>query len=319
MTIPDVVFFVSPPEYPAQSGPIGDYLGVASFARETGLTAQTVPFCAAEASVLFDRSRLLLWSGTDEAIDLLKVRAFVWFPVSFEPDHLVFRASTPGPFAGYEYRQWRVVTSFVEQKLPRIAPCVNDPTAARLASNKLIQLEQAAALGLPVLDTLITSHLDHVLRGREGVPSVIKNASEGDGLAFLVNGTTTAVADRMAGPALVQPFVEAEREIRIYVLGDVIIAVESPFGRPKSEVGNVRNRPEIYKLCEDLSWLYPGLRSWLDKLGLRYAAVDCLEGAGKLSILEVNPNGTWHWLPAPIAEAVGAAFKQLVARSARSG
>ena len=56
------------------------------------------------------------------------------------------------------------------------------------------------------------------------------------------------------------------------------------------------------------------LREYVKSLGLSYAAIDAIPSDEGLELLELNVNGTWQWLPNPIARTLTDAFHAMLRR-----
>ena len=156
---PDIVFFITHDHYPSRNGMIGDYLSTRRFAaRYPEIRTAVVKFGVPNSKVKISDDGIWLFQPGIGWIDVGATRAFVYFPVSFEPEDIALQP--PGCEAGapsFAHRQWRVVTEFLENALPTIGPCINHPARARLACNKLHQQRFAAAAGLRFIPGLVTN------------------------------------------------------------------------------------------------------------------------------------------------------------------
>jgi hypothetical protein len=320
----DVVFFLTRADLMAASGPVGDYLDTAGFLAEYPRSrARVLRFNNASTVVTIEDGRLLIAQNDEPPVNLLDVKTFVYFPVSFEPEDVALRPiSGQGPDESYSHRQWRVVAAYLESALPGIGRCINPPAQARLAANKLVQIDTARKVGVPIAPTVVTNDADltNELISTHGL-AVRKNLSEGDARARL--SSSEGDSDRSQGPpSLIQPFIQTDCELRIYAIGERFVTVKIA-RRARHEPGDdVRLQtadPADYALSDDYERSYPKLRTYLEVLGLSYAAFDCLpEDGGGVVVLEVNPNGTWQYLPDPIRSSLTAAFHGHVAGASLS-
>lgn len=172
---------------------------------------------------------------------------------------------------------------------------VNDPTAGRLAENKLVQLRAARAAGLRVPDTLVSQD-----------PAAIRRfCTERDGQVVIkpVRGTIHAplvtqviTAEHLASdealrlcPAIYQAFVPGNRHIRAHIFGDTIYAVqiESDDLDWRANLG-IPFRPVTLAPA-----VHDRLLAITRALGLRMGVVDLkLDDDGEEPVwLEINPQG----------------------------
>jgi hypothetical protein len=304
----DIVFFMSRPSFAGRAGPVGDYLSVESFARRNpDVPIGVVRFGDPSSHVSLDGRRILIEQEGQEPIEVTSARAFVYFPFSFEPEETVLRPAKDW----FHQQQWRAVTQYLECRLPQLGPCINVPAHARLSSNKLYQLAVAGEVGIASPRTLVASRRPSIERAQALLGDWIrKNVSEGD--ARLTRGVGSDCTDVGDCPWMVQEFLEGHHEFRVYVIGSAVFPIE--VSRPL-QTHRQPATPE-YTIGE-YTEAFIDVAKLVHRLGLKYAAVDCILVAEKPIVLEVNPNGSWQWLPTEIKRPVQDAFESLVLRMLR--
>lgn len=198
------------------------------------------------------------------------------------------------------------------------------PGAVADASYKPRQISVAAQCGLRVPRTLITNSADEVRRFADevGGPIVYKSLSTGlvvesDQLRIVY---TTLVdpedLDRLdqgrVGVCchLFQEWVPKAHDVRLTVVGErsfsVAVHASSAAGRVdwRSRYDDLRYAP-----CDLPDDVAAGVRSYLERFGLRYAAFDfSVTPDGAWWFLEANPSGQWEWIEeetgVPITDAI---------------
>ncbi|MEX2650158.1 MAG: hypothetical protein WD673_14195 [Alphaproteobacteria bacterium] len=105
-----------------------------------------------------------------------------------------------------------------------------------------------------------------------------------------------------AQPAIVQAYVPAVAEYRVYVMDDDVLPVR--IATPdRARDPDMRYRAftnDDFSVADGLAEHAPMLRRYARELGLRYAVFDALPAGKELLVTEVNTNGTWFQWPAPI-------------------
>ena len=106
-----------------------------------------------------------------------------------------------------------------------------------------------------------------------------------------------------------QRYLPAEREVRAFVVssGDMkrSLCFEMPIGNPdapdwRDEMDGTRLK---VKAIEDRN-LEQICRAVIHRLGLDYVCLDLLFAEGRWQLIDVNPHGSWSWLPRQAATAV---------------
>lgn len=203
-------------------------------------------------------------------------------------------------------------------------PCtwVNHPHAIGRAEYKAAQLPAAAACGLTVPDTLITSIPEAQLRfARTQASGVISKPLSG--AAAFVSDDTAHFAYTHVVPAeewgdehiahtahLFQAWAPKDYEVRLVAVGQrlfpVAIHTDSAQGRIdwRSDYAS-----HTYATVEVPGAVRRGVARLMEHFGLTYAAVDFIVSGSRWTFLEVNPNGQWAWLE----QALGIPITQALA------
>jgi hypothetical protein len=315
----DVVFFVTPPWRTTRAGDAGDYLDVELFrCRFPGLDARVVNFNDPSTEIVLEGGSARLSQAGCGTIDLARIGVAVYFPYSFEPEDVALRPPAPETEEGpWEHRQWRAITFWLEDALPRLARCLNAPTRSRAASNKLIQLEAfRPPLVLPPTFVGNGAEAGTFLTGRR---AVAKNLSEGtftgtlvgEGRILLARAAGAEDGRPRAAPIILQERLDGPVELRCYVIGERVLTLEMSRARTSEGAPDVRERglrTEDVRLSPDWRRFDADLVACARRLGLGYAVFDLLPQGDRLNVLEVNANGvwtgTWAQAGAPIRDAV---------------
>jgi hypothetical protein len=181
---------------------------------------------------------------------------------------------------------------------------INDPGAQHVASRKVVQLETAIAIGLPVPETLITndpaaaadffsSRQKRTIYKRTGTGSEQFTETR-----LMKDADLSRLAAINLAPTTFQEFIEAECDLRVvWVAGEALaVRIDSQAG-----VGWVDSRLdnsvafEPYELPARVSEL---LNLLMRKLGLAFGVIDLRVSAvdGQIYFLEVNPQGQFAYL-----------------------
>jgi hypothetical protein len=199
------------------------------------------------------------------------------------------------------------------------------PAAARQAENKLVQLALAARLGFTIPDTLIGNDPAAFLEFAASTDSSMLTKSlvnldvQRDGQAHVVvfshmirRRDFVKYQSIRHAPAIFQPYVAKQVELRVTVVGDRVFAAE--IGSQSSRLTRVdwrhyedRTVPYVpHSLPVDVAQRCFEL---VRALGLEFGALDfILTPEGDYVFLEINPNGQWGFIELstglPIADAV---------------
>ncbi len=221
--------------------------------------------------------------------------------------------------------EWRHALDGLVQAAP--GRWVNDPARDEAAKLKLVQLEAARQVGLPVPRTLVTGALPAARAflatcRRGAVLKSLSSAKEG-GRTRRTGPRDPALPGRLAtGPAILQERVEG-LDVRVTAVGRRLFAVAAD-ARAGGDPDDIRAdwwraaataRP--LELPPDLA---RRLLSLQRRLGLRYGAIDLRRRRdGRWAFLEVNPAGQWLQYEAVTGQPVTAALAALLARGGSAG
>lgn len=182
---------------------------------------------------------------------------------------------------------------------------VNHPQATYKAEIKPFQLYMAKKIGFDVPNTFITNKIDYK-NFKKGEKIAIKtldpvilriNGREGFIYTNIVSRDELLKADISSAPIILQEALIPKIDIRVTVIGNVVFAVDikkNDKGINKDwrlEKGNVR-----YKKMKLPSGIINRCLTLVDKLDLKFGAIDLVFHKGKYYFLEINPTGEWAWL-----------------------
>jgi hypothetical protein len=251
-----------------------------------------------------------------------KASLVLYMPVSFEPEDIALRPlDSVGADGLFAHRQWRTVAEFLEVTLGRHPNCINNPWHARLANNKLVQAEVLKRAGAPALSL---RPADVIPDGPKDGELVCKNLSEGARKSSTEFSNTRLVqgpGERLDYPLIFQRYIAADHEMRFYVFDNEILPIRIR-RRLADGLVDVRAMPLAeadIEISFDYSAFHPQIVAASRALGLSYAAIDAIPENGELLILEINANGVWWMLPAPIQEHVRSAFHRFLYRRLLGG
>jgi glutathione synthase/RimK-type ligase-like ATP-grasp enzyme len=200
----------------------------------------------------------------------------------------------------------------------------NHPGATYVAEQKPLQLSVAKEIGFLVPQTIITNDSAKVCSitadrlAVKGVDTVIAHESGDEVFAF-----TSILAKHEVGteslqpfPATVQEAVHPKVDIRVTVIEGSVFAASITrdggeiAGDWRSDKSNLCYSsfslpPDVERLCLKL----------VDRLGLRFGAIDLVQRSDDYFFLEINPTGEWAWL----VDATGMKIDEAIAHALSSG
>ena len=233
-------------------------------------------------------------------------------PVSFDVEETDLASTRDDErWPTFAHWQWRPITEYLEERLPKVGPCINDPRAARRANNKLLQWEALRGAGLEMPPLAVATQWPRAGQLANARMLVRKNLSESGWKAEGVFSPArkTTPAEKSDGlPAIWQRPIEADFEIRCYVFGQDAVFVRLERDPAIIDVRTTNDgRPRASFVVPAPGWSATMLAA-ARALGLDYAVIDALPAADRLVILEVNANGVWWFLPEAIATRLEAKF-----------
>jgi ATP-grasp ribosomal peptide maturase len=203
-------------------------------------------------------------------------------------------------------------------------PCrwVNHPTAMARAEFKPVQLATARDCGLSIPATLITNRPDDVPDFAAAVGGEIICKPIASPVLIEDGQLKTVYTRRLSSRHLTdlqgidvtahlfQAWMPKAHEVRLTVVGEQLLAAEIHAGSEeaytdwRADYGSLTYT--VTDVPEDVA---AGARRYLERLGLRFAAMDfVVSPTGAWTFLEANPCGQWDWIQhatgLPIAEAI---------------
>ncbi len=308
----DLLAIVTRPDFPSGLGPIGDHLGLARFAAaRPGLRVATITLNAGETALHVEEGHIAIAQEGKASIELDRVGLVLFMPVCLEVEETNLASLAPGaPHALFAGQQWRPLTEYLEEALPRLARCVNGPRAMRRANNKLIQLDTLRRAGLPLPATAVSTGFP-AQGALSGAASLVrKNISEGGW-----KSPTEFSPARLAGrdesdpaPAIWQAPIKADHEFRVYVMGEEVIFVRLEREAAITDVRVTRSGRPMATIVEGQAEWRKLMLAAARALDLGFAVIDAMPEDGRLVILEVNANGVWWFLPDEVASVLERRF-----------
>ncbi len=205
---------------------------------------------------------------------------------------------------------------------------LNAPDRIRKAQIKLAQLTLAGSLGFEVPHTIVSNEWDSIAGELADEDTIIKMSK---GLLYEAGAAKGLYTTRLSPenvkdlacstfpyPAIFQNYIPKAREWRITLVGDNIFEAaiytseEAKDDWRKHQFGShVRFARE--SIDDDIK---EKCAIFLGRLGLRYGAFDFIEDyEGKITFLELNPNGQFLWLEKrlnlPISKAIAQELSEI--------
>ncbi|HLL37422.1 MAG TPA: ATP-grasp ribosomal peptide maturase [Streptomyces sp.] len=260
------------------------------------------------------------WSGglatAHRAVDLTDVSA-VYYRA---PNAFALPATMSGPERRFALAQARAGLGGIITALD--CRWVNHPSAMSRAEYKPLQLATARTCGLVIPPTLVTNRPDAVrafvgdmggavickpvaspvLIEDDRLKTVYTHRVTEDDLRDLRGVDTTA--------HLFQAWVDKTHEVRLTAVGDRLFAVEIHAGSDAAHTDWRSDYASLtYRVTAVPHDVATGVRRYMDRLGLGFAAMDFIVGPdGAWTFLEANPCGQWDWIEhatsLPISQAI---------------
>lgn len=198
---------------------------------------------------------------------------------------------------------------------------INNPERDDVAARKPYQLKVAREIGLETPATLITSdpQAARAFVARYGPERVVYKSFLATEEAWretrVMRPDEVSVLDSVVyAPVIFQEFIPADLDLRITVIGEQIfptaIDTRATAYQVDYRITMDDGRVEPFDLPDDVAGL---LRSYLDRLGLVYGAIDMrLTPDGRFVFLEVNPSGQWRFMEERTGVPMTEAFARLL-------
>jgi hypothetical protein len=193
--------------------------------------------------------------------------------------------------------------------------CVNDPAAAQLAEHKIVQVQAAQSVGMPVPPTLFTNDYAHLLEFFEAMDEdvVVKSHFNSADLQIKTTRLTRELIKNEASirvaPSIYQKFVRGEEHFRVVALRDRYQAVRFISTEVDSRI-DLSQKARPYILESDVQRKISAL---LHELGLQFGVVDLKrDTSGTFYFLEVNQQGQFAFLDAVAGTTCMAMFTEFL-------
>ena len=200
------------------------------------------------------------------------------------------------------------------------ATWVNDPGAQHVALRKIVQLEAAKTVGLPVPETLITNDpevAEAFLSGRPG-PVICKRTGTGSNQFSETRVVTEADLPRLhaiqLAPTTFQEFIEPDCDLRVVWISGQAWTVRIDSRAGAGWVDSRMDNTVSFQPWELPASTSEGLDALMRKLGLAFGVIDLRISArdNLVYFLEVNPQGQFVYLEVktglPIVRSVAASL-----------
>lgn len=308
----DFLAVVSRPDFPSGTGPVGDYYNLrALIDAHPTWNAAVLELNSRRTSVEWDGASMVVKQEGLQPIDVGNVGVALYLPISLEVDEtLLSSIDHGGQWPRFDQEQWRPITAAFEDRLTR-GRCLNRPDRVRLTNNKLLQFERLMAAGFSLPPSIIANEFPRT-RTFSGIDELVsKNVSEGGwksptefSPARIIN--SHEVTDPW--PSIWQQPIRSDRELRFYVMGDVVVTVELDRNPEVLDVRSTNDgKPSARITVAPEAWIQQVL-AMTRCLELDYAVIDAIPTREDLHVLEVNANGVWWFLPDEVAAIIEQRF-----------
>lgn len=304
----DFLAIVSRPDLPSGAGPVGDYYALHELVeRHPEWNALVLELNYHDLDVAWDETGLTLLVPGRAPVRISEVSTALFLPACLEIEETQLAPVDPrSPWPRFAAENWRPISAYFESVLDA-QHCLNRPSAVRATNNKLLQFDALRSAGFSLPSTSVGRGFPSAgpLDGRSVL--VTKNVSEGGWKSpteFSPAHLVTTADDGVGNdpwPTIWQEPLTADREFRIYVMGDDVVTVELA---RDPEVLDVRatndGRPSARITMLRPDWAAMAV-AMTRTLGLDYAVLDAIPIDDTLHVLEVNANGVWWFLPSDVA------------------
>lgn len=269
------------------------------------------------------------WTGIlrtkHRTVDLGAIRS-IWYR---GPGAFSFAEGMTDVELAYAHREARLGLGGVLASLDVL--WVNHPNRSADSVYKPFQLAVAARCGLTTAATVITNSPDAVRRFATGSPTGAVRKSLGPNTVTEGSKLTVAFTHRLTSTDLVdlsgvdatatqaQHWVNKIHEARVVVVGERMFTILIRAGSEASQVDWRADYPALsYEWVDTPPEIEKGLRGYMIKMGLRYAAVDfAIDVDERWVFLESNSSGQYFWLEANTGAPITHALVDLLAQGVR--
>jgi hypothetical protein len=261
-------------------------------------------------------------------IDLLVDRGF-YYPESFSLHSLrtAFEAF-PLDQRAIALDSWVAIWEAVEEtSRQRRQSWINAPCFARIADNKaMLPFIGADRHGFSIPDGAVSNDPDAVFRLARDKGLAVKAASRKEYLndGFLLGTQHFSVSDLekfsddiAACPLLYQDFLVSPEQYRLYIFQHTVLCfrIVSDHSEEKPDIRVAGDLDyEIASVDLPAAFVREVQDFVLNTLQIEYAALDFLADGDRLTLIDINPNGVWNWMPDDLREQVDDAFLAAIGR-----
>ena len=236
----------------------------------------------------------------------------------------LYHAEVDKDYESYVYGEWQVVAEYVEFYLESFGKWINKPSASRRAKNKIFQLSVAKQHGLYVPKSIITNDAEAINNFIDGDIGIHKSISESgvinNELVSRTSMFSKSEIDEDSGiditPGCFQEFIDSDVELRTYIAGNsAITVVLKP--QDKFLIPDIRSQPkneQFFSISNNFSQYEKTLINLIQSIDLKYAAIDSIVTEHGITFLELNPSGSWEWLPHDVSQIVWEFYWQFILR-----
>lgn len=300
------------------------------------LTERQVPIFRADTS-WFPRTLTLdarvdgdgHWRGLlqtpHRSVDLSEIRS-IWYR---HPGAFTFAEGMTEVERAYAHREARLGLGGVLASLDVL--WVNHPNRSADAAYKPLQLAIAARCGLTIAATVITNSADAVRRFAATSPTGVVRKSLGPNSVTEGGALTVAFTHRLepsdladlsgidATATQVQQWVTKSYDARVVIIGDRLFTILIRAGSEASRVDWRADYPALsYDWIDTPPEIEKGLRNYMGRMGLTYAAVDfAIDADQRWIFLESNSAGQYFWLEARTGAPITAALVEALTQGVR--
>lgn len=310
----DFLAVVSRPDFPSGSGPVGDYFALRSLvARHPEWNAAVIELSARPTEVTWDGDRLVIVQDGAPPVDTRNVGTAVYVPICLEIEETLLSRPVSRRWPRFDTEQWRPISALFEHHLDE-GTCINHPSAVRRANNKLLQHELLRQSGFALPPTSLGRAFP--LAGPAAGPLLVaKNVSEGGWRSATefspahLAGPNDPVED---WPVIWQEPLHSDTELRLYVMGDEVTAVELQRDHDEIDVRATNDGRPTGRFVDIRPQWAQLVMAMTRRLGLDYSVVDAIPVGDTLHVLEVNANGVWWFLPGDVGTELQSRFHRWI-------
>jgi hypothetical protein len=186
---------------------------------------------------------------------------------------------------------------------------LSQPDKVYLAENKLLQLQQAARLGLQIPNTLVTGDSQAIKKfysevdGEMIVKPLFQNRVVKDGKEKLIFTNRVSQADleqierRLPLPSIYQRNIDKKEEYRITVVNNQAFCASVDSQADAETMIDWRRKKLKFNASIVPNELTASCINLVRSLGLSFGAIDLVKDKNDdFFFLEINPNGQWAWI-----------------------